>query len=131
MLTGLAPKHDIAKKILDFREYEKLRSTYVDALPKMISKADGRVHTDYRQALAVTGRLSSNNPNLQNIPILREGRLTETHLFRGREILQVAISQMASHSASFAKDATMSDASGTTRHHPRQPLKFLRWTWRR
>ncbi len=69
ILLTLAPKHEIAQKILDYREYEKLRSTYVDALPKMMSKADGRIHTDYRQAVAATGRLSSNNPNLQNIPI--------------------------------------------------------------
>ncbi len=76
VLQKLASEHDIAKKILDFREYEKLRSTYVDALPKMVSRFDGRIHTDYRQAVAATGRLSSNNPNLQNIPIRTEkGRL--------------------------------------------------------
>src|SRR5690606_18509668 len=69
ILLQLSSRHDIAKKILDYRIYEKLRSTYVDALPKMISKVDGRIHTDYRQAVAATGRLSSNNPNLQNIPI--------------------------------------------------------------
>jgi DNA polymerase-1 len=59
----------IAARILEFREYQKLKSTYVDALPKLISATDGRVHTDYRQTVASTGRLSSNNPNLQNIPI--------------------------------------------------------------
>ncbi|MEJ7643266.1 MAG: DNA polymerase I [Chryseolinea sp.] len=115
VLTGLAPKHDIAKKILDFREYEKLRSTYVDALPKMISKSDGRVHTDYRQALAVTGRLSSNNPNLQNIPIRTEkGRLIrkafisrgEDYLFMSADYSQIEL-RIA---ASFAQDATMIDA---------------------
>lgn len=69
ILSKLANEHVICAKILEFREYQKLKSTYVDALPKMVSKADGRVHTDYRQTVAATGRLSSNNPNLQNIPI--------------------------------------------------------------
>lgn len=76
ILSKLANDHEIAAKILEFREYQKLKSTYVDALPKLKSKKDGRVHTDYRQAVAATGRLSSNNPNLQNIPIRTEkGRL--------------------------------------------------------
>ncbi len=115
VLVALAPKHDIAKKILDYREYEKLRSTYVDALPKMISKTDGRVHTDYRQAWAVTGRLSSNNPNLQNIPIRTEkGRAIRKafiardndHLFMSADYSQIEL-RIA---ASFAKDATMIEA---------------------
>jgi DNA polymerase-1 len=115
VLAGLAPNHDIAKRILDFREYEKLRSTYVDALPKMISKADGRVHTDYRQAWAVTGRLSSNNPNLQNIPIRTEkGRLirkafiarNDEFLFMSADYSQIEL-RIA---ASFAKDETMIEA---------------------
>ena len=115
VLVALAPKHDIAKKILDYREYEKLRSTYVDALPKMISKTDGRVHTDYRQAWAVTGRLSSNNPNLQNIPIRTEkGRAirkafiarNEDYLFMSADYSQIEL-RIA---ASFAKDVTMIEA---------------------
>jgi len=115
VLTVLAAKHEIAKKILDFREYEKLRSTYVDALPKMISKTDGRVHTDYRQAWAVTGRLSSNNPNLQNIPIRTEkGRLirkafvarSKDYLFMSADYSQIEL-RIA---ASFAKDETMIEA---------------------
>ena len=69
ILTRLAKEHEIADSILEFREYQKLKSTYVDALPKLISTKDGLIHTDYRQAVTVTGRLSSNNPNLQNIPI--------------------------------------------------------------
>ncbi|MEQ8425660.1 MAG: DNA polymerase, partial [Cyclobacteriaceae bacterium] len=59
VLLKLADEHEIVRKMLEFREYEKLRSTYVDALPRMISKTDGRIHTDYRQAVAATGRLSS------------------------------------------------------------------------
>ncbi len=69
ILSKLANEHEIAAKILEFREYQKLKSTYIDALPKLISPVDNRIHTDYRQAVAATGRLSSNNPNLQNIPI--------------------------------------------------------------
>jgi DNA polymerase-1 len=115
VLLGLAPKHAIAKKILDFREYEKLRSTYVDALPKMISKMDGRVHTDYRQAWAVTGRLSSNNPNLQNIPIRTEkGRaIRKAFIARNAEyrFMSADYSQIELRiAASFAKDSTMIEA---------------------
>jgi DNA polymerase I len=115
VLVALAPKHEIARKILDFREYEKLRSTYVDALPRMISKTDGRVHTDYRQAWAVTGRLSSNNPNLQNIPIRTEkGRSirkafiarNDDYLFMSADYSQIEL-RIA---ASFARDATMIEA---------------------
>ncbi|WP_109831619.1 DNA polymerase I [Reichenbachiella versicolor] len=69
ILSKLANEHEIAAKILEYREYQKLKSTYVDALPALISSKDGLIHTDYRQAVAATGRLSSNNPNLQNIPI--------------------------------------------------------------
>ena len=69
VLLKLAAQNKIVDDILAFREYTKLKSTYVDALPLMINKKTGRVHTSYAQAVAVTGRLSSNNPNLQNIPI--------------------------------------------------------------
>ncbi|MFZ9044453.1 MAG: DNA polymerase I [Cyclobacteriaceae bacterium] len=72
ILSKLAEEHEIADKILEYREYNKLKSTYVDALPKLVSQKDQRVHTDYRQTVAATGRLSSNNPNLQNIPIRTE-----------------------------------------------------------
>ena len=83
VLTKLATKgHQIVEDILIFRELTKLKSTYVDALPLMINSKTGRVHTSYAQAVAVTGRLSSNNPNLQNIPIRTE---------RGKEIRKAFI----------------------------------------
>jgi DNA polymerase-1 len=82
VLLKLAARHQIVDDILAFRELTKLRSTYVDALPQMINRKTGRVHTSYAQSVAVTGRLSSNNPNLQNIPIRTE---------RGREIRKAFI----------------------------------------
>lgn len=77
ILSKMAYEHPIAQHILEIRELQKLKSTYVDALPLLISPVDGRVHTSYNQAVAATGRLSSTNPNLQNIPIRTD---------RGKEI---------------------------------------------
>jgi DNA polymerase-1 len=77
VLVKMEHKHPIVKKILEYRSLTKLKSTYVDVLPTLINPRDGRVHTSYNQAVASTGRLSSNNPNLQNIPIRTE---------KGREI---------------------------------------------
>src|SRR5262252_5854050 len=75
VLEKLALDHPLAKMLLDHREISKLKSTYTDKLPKMVNPATGRVHTTYAQAVAVTGRLSSSDPNLQNIPIRTpEGR---------------------------------------------------------
>ena len=65
-LQQLRDKHPIVDKILEFRGVKKLLSTYVEALPALISKKDGRIHTSYNQTVTATGRLSSNNPNLQN-----------------------------------------------------------------
>lgn len=84
VLTALAPKSDIVQDILDFRQLQKLKSTYVDALPQLINPKTGRVHTSYNQAVASTGRLSSNNPNLQNIPI---------RTARGREVRKAFIAR--------------------------------------
>ncbi|MCU0418276.1 MAG: DNA polymerase I [Cyclobacteriaceae bacterium] len=120
VLIKLAEEHPIAKKILEYREYEKLRSTYVDALPKMVSPTDKRIHTDYRQAVAATGRLSSNNPNLQNIPIRTErGRqIRSAFVPRGKEyrFMSADYSQIELRiAASFANDATMIEAFRTKR----------------
>ncbi|GAB0155201.1 DNA polymerase I [Chryseobacterium sp. Alg-005] len=69
VLQKLASKHEIIQHILEYRTYQKLKSTYVDALPSQIDKDDNRVHTNFSQTTAATGRLASVNPNLQNIPI--------------------------------------------------------------
>lgn len=115
ILSYLAAEHPIAGKILDFRELQKLKSTYVDALPALISPKDGRIHTSYNQAVAATGRLSSTNPNLQNIPI---------RTAKGREIRKAFVPRDADHilmaadysqielriMAAFAKDESMIEA---------------------
>ena len=82
ILSYLAKDHEIIQHILDYRGLAKLKSTYVDALPNQVLKETGRVHTDYMQTVAATGRLASNNPNLQNIPIRTE---------RGREVRKAFI----------------------------------------
>ena len=69
VLQKLAGKHPIVNAILEYRSYTKLKSTYLDALPALISPKDGLIHTSFNQAVTATGRLSSNNPNLQNIPV--------------------------------------------------------------
>ena len=82
ILSYLAKDNQIIRDIQEYRQYKKLQSTYVDALPNEINPKTGRVHTQYMQAVAATGRLSSNNPNLQNIPIRTE---------RGREVRKAFI----------------------------------------
>jgi DNA polymerase-1 len=72
VLENLRGKHEIVDLILDFRQLLKLKNTYIDALPSLIHPEDGRIHTDFNQTVAATGRLSSSNPNLQNIPIRGE-----------------------------------------------------------
>ncbi|WP_136667826.1 DNA polymerase I [Flavobacterium sp. H122] len=84
VLSYLANEHQIVKDILEWRQLVKLKSTYVDALPEQVDKKTNRVHTDYMQTVAATGRLSSNNPNLQNIPIRTE---------RGRQIRKAFIAR--------------------------------------
>ena len=88
VLSYLAKDHPIIKDILEYRGLAKLKSTYVDALPLQVSEVTGRVHTDYMQTVAATGRLSSNNPNLQNIPIRTE---------RGRQIRKAFIPRDSDH----------------------------------
>ncbi|MGN6178671.1 MAG: DNA polymerase I [Mucilaginibacter sp.] len=115
VLLSLAAKSDIVRDILDYRQLQKLKSTYVDALPQMVNSKTGRVHTSYNQAIAATGRLSSTNPNLQNIPIRTE---------RGREVRKAFIPRDDNHTiisadysqielriiAEISKDANMMEA---------------------
>ncbi len=72
VLEGLAAEHEIARKVLEYRQLSKLKGTYIDALPDLIDPNNGRIHTTFNQTGAATGRLSSSNPNLQNIPIRTE-----------------------------------------------------------
>ena len=88
VLSYLAKDHEIIQNVLDYRGLTKLKSTYVDALPNEVQKHSGRVHTDYMQTVAATGRLSSNNPNLQNIPIRTE---------RGRQVRKAFIPRDENH----------------------------------
>jgi len=88
ILTLMADEHKIVKEILEFREITKLKSTYVDALPTLVNKKTGRVHTTFQQAIAVTGRLSSQYPNLQNIPVRTD---------RGKEIRKAFIPGDSDH----------------------------------
>ncbi|MDX9694703.1 MAG: DNA polymerase I [Bacteroidales bacterium] len=87
-LANLYDKHPIINEILEYRSLKKLLSTYIDAIPKLINTKTGKVHTSYNQAIASTGRLSSTNPNLQNIPIKEE---------RGREIRKAFIPSDKDH----------------------------------
>lgn len=87
-LSELAQEHEIVADLLTYRSMAKLKSTYVDALPKLISKRTGRIHSSFNQALTATGRLSSQNPNLQNIPIRSE---------RGREVRKAFIPKDNQH----------------------------------
>ena len=112
ILQTLAKDYPIAAKIIEYRELQKLQSTYVDALPTLLSPVDGLIHTSYNQAVASTGRLSSTYPNLQNIPIRTE---------KGRAIRQAFVPRSPKHRllsadysqielrimASFSKDPSM------------------------
>ncbi|MFQ3305057.1 MAG: DNA polymerase-1 [Polaribacter sp.] len=88
ILSFLAKDHEIIRDIQEYRQYKKLQSTYVDALPNEVNPKTGRIHTQYMQAVAATGRLSSNNPNLQNIPIRTE---------RGKEVRKSFIPRDENH----------------------------------
>lgn len=88
VLSMLVHLHELPQKVLDYRQIQKLKSTYVDALPLMIHPLTGRVHTSFNQAVAATGRLSSNNPNLQNIPIRTE---------KGKEIRKAFVPRDKDH----------------------------------
>ena len=97
VLQGLKSAHPVVELLLRYRELFKLKSTYIDALPSLISAYDGRLHTSYNQAVAATGRLSSNNPNLQNIPIRTEQgrRIRQAFLANeGHQLVSIDYSQI-------------------------------------
>jgi len=114
VLDELRDKHEIVPLILDHRELSKLQGTYVEALPRMINPHTGRVHTDYNQTGAVTGRISSSNPNLQNIPIKSElgRRVRKAFVARkGWRFVSADYSQVELRIlAHMADDPTMKDA---------------------
>ncbi|AKD02703.1 DNA polymerase I [Pontibacter korlensis] len=115
ILIKMAPEHEVVRLILDHRQLTKLKSTYVDALPQLVCDLDGRIHTSFNQAVTATGRLSSTNPNLQNIPIRTD---------RGREIRKAFVARDNKHQiisadysqielrimADFSGDPTMKEA---------------------
>jgi DNA polymerase-1 len=115
ILSDLENNHVIARKILDYRELQKLKSTYVDALPILVSRKTGRIHTSYNQAVAATGRLSSTNPNLQNIPIrtprgreIRKAFVPDNEDF---QIMSADYSQIELRiMAAFSQDESMTEA---------------------
>ena len=120
ILSKMADEHEIAQAILDHRQMIKLKSTYVDALPTMINARTGRIHTTYNQFVAATGRLSSINPNLQNIPIRtargREIRKAfvprdEDHVLLSADYSQIELRLMAA----FSQDESMLEAFKTGR----------------
>ncbi|MEY2764760.1 MAG: hypothetical protein RLZZ205_1184, partial [Bacteroidota bacterium] len=88
ILSKYIHSHPIVEKILDYRELRKLKSTYVDAIPALVQSTTGRLHTSFMQTVAATGRLSSNNPNIQNIPIRTE---------KGRKIRKAFIARDENH----------------------------------
>jgi DNA polymerase I len=113
ILQRLASKHPIIDKVLEYRGLKKLLSTYVEALPLLVDKKSGRIHTSFNQAVASTGRLSSNNPNLQNIPVrdargreIRKAFVPEkNHIFFSADYSQIELRLMAH----LSKDKSMID----------------------
>jgi DNA polymerase I len=111
ILQRLTSKHPIVDKVLEYRGLKKLLSTYVEALPLLVDKNTGRIHTSYNQAVASTGRLSSNNPNLQNIPVrdargreIRKAFVPEKgHIFLSADYSQIELRLMAH----LSKDTSM------------------------
>ena len=113
ILQRLSSKHPIIDKVLEYRGLKKLLSTYVEALPLLVDSKSGRIHTSFNQAVAATGRLSSNNPNLQNIPVRDErGREirkafvpAEGHIFFSADYSQIELRLMAH----LSRDKSMTD----------------------
>ncbi|MGR6088391.1 MAG: DNA polymerase I [Arcticibacter sp.] len=115
VLSKMIDRHPLVQQVLDYRQLVKLKNTYVDTLPEMVNPRTGRIHTSYQQAVAATGRLSSNNPNLQNIPIRTEKGREVRKAFVARNknftLLSADYSQIELRIiAEFSKDAGMIEA---------------------
>src|SRR5262249_42620941 len=115
VLEELARTHPLPAKIIEYRQYAKLKGTYVDALPALVHPATGRVHASFNQSVAATGRLSSSDPNLQNIPIRTEvGREIRSAFLPGHEgwrLVAADYSQIELRVlAHFSGDATLREA---------------------
>jgi DNA polymerase-1 len=131
VLAELADRHALPRLVLEWREMAKLRSTYADKLPEMVNPETGRVHTSYQQAVAATGRLSSSDPNLQNIPVrtaagrrIREAfigtRSSSDFAPKPNSILMPKRDTLRNH------DPTHEDEHQESRHHPTQQSWRLR-----
>ena len=132
ILEKLADRHPIIAKILDYRGLKKLLSTYVEALPLLINPKTGKVHTSYNQAIAATGRLSSTDPNMQNIPIRdangREIRKAfipsdENHLFLSADYSQIELRIMAALSKDEANAGSLPQRRRYSRYHGIQNIQ--------
>ena len=136
MLEELALTHELPRLVLEWRALQKLKGTYIDALPQLVNPATGRVHTSFNQAVAATGRLSSSDPNLQNIPIrtelgreIRRAFIADAgHVLISADYSQIELRVLAHLSG----DETLIEAFTRRRRHPRsdraEGVRARKWT---
>jgi DNA polymerase-1 len=133
VLTALAQTNELPAEILAYRSISKLKSTYVDALPTMVHPQTGRIHTSYNQTVTATGRLSSSNPNLQNIPIrTSEGRRIRQAFIapEGYALVRRLLPDRAARAAHLSGDGSDRGLEGGEDIHLHRPALgvFLRWS---